>query len=63
MTVDRAPIGALPLEGSRFRFSRTPASPINPPPTMAQHNYDVLSGILGYDDERIARLIADAILE
>ena len=55
--------GQIPLEGSRFRMSRTPAPPIQAPPTLGQHAFQVLTEILGYDTDRIAELAANEILE
>ncbi len=55
--------GQIPLEGSRFRMSRTPAPPIQAPPTLGQHAFQVLTEIVGYDTDRIAELAANEILE
>ncbi len=55
--------GQIPLEGSRFRLSRTPAPPIQAPPTLGQHAFQVLTDILGYDTDRIAELAANEVLE
>jgi crotonobetainyl-CoA:carnitine CoA-transferase CaiB-like acyl-CoA transferase len=45
-----------------YRLSRSPGSYDWAGPTYGQHTYDVLNGILGYDDERIADLaIAEAL--
>jgi crotonobetainyl-CoA:carnitine CoA-transferase CaiB-like acyl-CoA transferase len=44
-------------------FSRTPGAYRWAGPTYGQHTYDVLSGILGYDGERIAELAVAEVLE
>jgi crotonobetainyl-CoA:carnitine CoA-transferase CaiB-like acyl-CoA transferase len=50
------------VEGSRFRLSRTPARVPESAPTLGFDTHEVLAGILGYDDERIAELaIAGAL--
>jgi crotonobetainyl-CoA:carnitine CoA-transferase CaiB-like acyl-CoA transferase len=55
--------GAIHVEGSRFRLSRTPARIDRGAPTLGQHNQRVLEEVLGYDDDRIAALVADGVLE
>jgi benzylsuccinate CoA-transferase BbsF subunit len=55
--------GTTTVEGSRFRLSRTPARIERSGPTFGRDNEHVLKEILGYDDERIAELIATGALE
>jgi crotonobetainyl-CoA:carnitine CoA-transferase CaiB-like acyl-CoA transferase len=45
-----------------MRFSRTPIEYRLPPPTLGQHTEEVLRGLLGMDEERIARLRADGVV-
>ena len=33
-----------------------------PPPTLGQHNHEVLSSVLGLDDDEIAELVADGVI-
>ena len=47
--------GTIHVSGDYWHFSRTPAV-INGLPEVGEHNDEVLSGILGYSDERIAEL-------
>jgi crotonobetainyl-CoA:carnitine CoA-transferase CaiB-like acyl-CoA transferase len=61
--VDHADHGRIWVEGSRFRLSRTPASITSGGPTLGQNTFDVLLGILGYDDERLAELAVAGVLE
>jgi benzylsuccinate CoA-transferase BbsF subunit len=61
--VDHPVVGRVPLETSRMRFSRTPAKLPAPGPTYGQHTHQVLTEILGYDDDRIAALAAAGALE
>jgi crotonobetainyl-CoA:carnitine CoA-transferase CaiB-like acyl-CoA transferase len=50
-------------ERSSIRLSRTPGFPRWAGPTIGQHLHEILSGMLAYDDEHIARLIAEGVLE
>jgi len=49
--------GTTPVEGSRFRLSRTPAVVAGAAPTLGRDNQDVLTTILGYDEDRITDLV------
>jgi benzylsuccinate CoA-transferase BbsF subunit len=61
--VDHASLGRIPVEGCRFALSRTPVGPAAAGPTLGQHAWDILSDILGYDDDRIGDLAAAEVLE
>ena len=50
-------------EGSAIQLSRTPGAPKWAGPTFGQHLTEVMSEILGYEDEKIAELIAAGALE
>lgn len=49
--------GTTPVEGSRFRLSRTPAVIGGAAPTLGRDNQEVLTQILGYDEDRITDLV------
>ena len=49
--------GTTFVEGPAFTLSRTPGGPLWGGPPMGTHNQDVLGGLLGYDDDRIAELV------
>ncbi|MCP3985260.1 MAG: CoA transferase, partial [bacterium] len=51
------------VEASRSRLSRTPARVPSEFPSLGAANFDVLSELLGYDDERFAELAAAGVLE
>jgi crotonobetainyl-CoA:carnitine CoA-transferase CaiB-like acyl-CoA transferase len=51
------------VEGARFKLSRTPASITKGGPTLGQHTFDVLLGILEYDEDRIAEIAVSGVLE
>lgn len=55
--------GPVTVEGSRFRLGRTPARVERPAPQLGQDTYEVLSGVLGYDENRIGDLYAMEVLE
>jgi crotonobetainyl-CoA:carnitine CoA-transferase CaiB-like acyl-CoA transferase len=56
-------LGPVPLETSRMRFSRTPATAAWPGPDVGQHNDYVLRELLGFSDEQITELVIDEALE
>ena len=55
--------GHTVVEGTRARLSRTPGSPGNTVPGFGAGMQQVLTGILGYSDERIAELLIAGVLE
>jgi benzylsuccinate CoA-transferase BbsF subunit len=61
--VEHADHGSIHVEGARFKLSRTPASITKGGPTLGQHTFDVLLGILGYDEDRIAEIAVSGVLE
>jgi crotonobetainyl-CoA:carnitine CoA-transferase CaiB-like acyl-CoA transferase len=54
--------GHVSLAASPMRFSETPITYDVPPPLLGQHTDDVLRGLLGLADERIAQLRSDGIV-
>jgi crotonobetainyl-CoA:carnitine CoA-transferase CaiB-like acyl-CoA transferase len=56
-------LGAIPVETTRMRFSRTPATTAWPGPDIGQHNDHVLREVLGMSDEEITELVIDEALE
>ena len=61
--LDHPQLGAVALESSRLRFSRTPHSAAWPGPLLGQHNSEVLSELLGMSGDEIAQLAAGGALE
>ena len=55
-TVEHSTIGALKMLGVPFKFSETACSVRRPPPTLGQHNNEILAGELGLDEKAIAGL-------
>lgn len=60
--VERGDSGAV-LETSRTKLSRTPARIRDGLASLGRDNHAVLSGILGYDDDRIGDLVLAGVLE
>ena len=46
-----------------FRLSRADGTPRHPGPMWGEHNYEILSELLGYDGDRIAELAIAEVLE
>jgi len=62
ITVDYGEIGPMPFEASRTRLEATP--PIATPcPYLGQHNQEILSNVLGLDDEAITELVIAGAIE
>ncbi len=60
--VEHPTYGTTPIEGSRFRLSRTPAAAHASAPTLGRDNQYVLETILGYDEERVTELVVAGAL-
>ena len=63
ITVPQSSVGDLVIENSRYRLSRTPAETTHAGPDQGEHNFEVLSEILGYDGDRIADIYASLAME
>ncbi len=61
--VDHADHGTFWIEGPRFKMSRSRAELTDAGPSLGQHTFDVLLGILGYDDDRLSEVVAAGVLE
>ena len=57
-TVPHPMLGEAVVEGPRFQLSRTPMRVDRGGPSLGEHLFDVLGGLLGYDEDRIADLAA-----
>ncbi|MFQ6015496.1 MAG: CaiB/BaiF CoA transferase family protein [Anaerolineae bacterium] len=60
--VDHSAIGKLPMIGNPVKISGVAEKEMAPPPTLGQHVEEVLAGILGYAEEKIADLRAKGIV-
>jgi crotonobetainyl-CoA:carnitine CoA-transferase CaiB-like acyl-CoA transferase len=59
--MDDAVAGEMYLPGLTIKFSKTPGK-LGPVPTPGQHTDEILGGLLGYDDVRIAELRAARVV-
>ena len=55
-TVTHPTIGDLKLPGIPIKFAGTPSSVRRPPPTLGQHNDEILKDELGLSEAAIAKL-------
>jgi crotonobetainyl-CoA:carnitine CoA-transferase CaiB-like acyl-CoA transferase len=60
--VDRAFIGKHPQPSMPFREGANPFPIRKPPPTLGQHNREILVGLLGLSDAEIEQLTRDGII-
>ncbi|HAX06099.1 MAG TPA: hypothetical protein DCX77_10520 [Acidimicrobiaceae bacterium] len=51
------------VENARFTLSRSTHGPRGPAPLLGEHTFEVLTGLLGYDVDKIAELAAAEALE
>ena len=61
--VPHATNGTTVVEGPHLTLSRTPPDVAWGGPTLGQHTEEVLGGLLGYDEDRIAELVLAGALE
>jgi crotonobetainyl-CoA:carnitine CoA-transferase CaiB-like acyl-CoA transferase len=61
--VEHPMLGPVPLENSRLRLSRTPATVAAPGPTVGQHNQHVLAEILGMSEDEMTELVLCGALD
>ena len=60
--VDRAFIGKHPQPSMPFRESSEPFAIRSAPPTLGEHNNEILGGVLGLSEAEIAQLARDGII-
>jgi benzylsuccinate CoA-transferase BbsF subunit len=63
VTLPHSEHGTVVVEGNRSVLSVTPATVTGVPPLLGQDTVDVLTGLLGYDDERLGELFAAGALD
>ncbi len=61
-TVNHPTAGTIRLVGPVAKLSATPATIRRPPPLLGQHTEEILTGLLGYDEEAVARLRAEGVI-
>jgi formyl-CoA transferase len=60
--VEQLVSGPLKVPGTVFKMSETPGDPSQPAPFVGQHNAEVYSALLGYDEETIGRLQREGVI-
>jgi crotonobetainyl-CoA:carnitine CoA-transferase CaiB-like acyl-CoA transferase len=60
--VEQAISGKVKTPGSLFKLSKTPGNIQFPAPLLGEHNSDVLSEILGYNDQEITQLSNEGVI-
>lgn len=60
---DHSSLDKTSVEWKRFRLARIPARVLRAGPTLGEHNWEVLNDVLGYDEDRIAELLAQGLLD
>lgn len=60
--VDHPGLGRVVLPSSPIRVHETESPPLQPSPTMGEHNRDVFGDWLGLSDERLAALEAEGVI-
>ena len=60
--VEQTISGKVRVPGSVFKMSETPGDPTQPAPFLGQHNVEVYSELLGYDQETIATLQREGVI-
>lgn len=61
-SVHHTTLGDIPQVGHAQKFSDTPARIVLPPPTLGEHTDEVLTSVLGCDQEELAVLRADGVI-
>lgn len=56
--VEHSSLGDILVENTRTRMSRTPGTPRRAAPELGEHSVEILTEILGYDDEQLANALA-----
>lgn len=55
---DHPVMGHIPYAGHQYRIAGYDNGPRGPAPTLGQHSFEVLSDLLGFDDEQVAAAYA-----
>ena len=56
--VEHSSFGDILVEDTRTRMSRTPGTPRRAAPELGEHSVEILTEVLGYDDEKLANVLA-----
>jgi crotonobetainyl-CoA:carnitine CoA-transferase CaiB-like acyl-CoA transferase len=56
LEIEHPTAGLVGFPGFPYKMSQTPAELLRPPPTLGEHNEEVLTELLGYSAEKVASL-------
>ena len=54
--------GSIPLTGFPYKLSRTPAEIFHPPPTLGEHNQEILVDLLGYGQDQVEDFLENGVI-
>jgi crotonobetainyl-CoA:carnitine CoA-transferase CaiB-like acyl-CoA transferase len=60
--VEHSTAGKIPVTGFPYKLSRTPAELHHPPPTLGEHNHEILINLLGYSSEEVSQLEEQGVI-
>ena len=60
--IDHQEMGHIPYAGHQYSLSDIDHGPRSPAPCLGEHSYEILSALLGLDDEAIAHAFASGIV-
>ena len=63
VTLPQAVSGEVVVESSRFQLHGTPSVIKRGPPATGEHNIEVLTEVLGYDEDRLADVLSSLCME
>ena len=63
MEVNQSVAGDTVVEASRFKLHGSPSVIQRGPPATGEHNIEVLTEVLGYDDEKLADVLSSLCME
>ncbi|MEM7080317.1 MAG: CoA transferase [Pseudomonadota bacterium] len=63
LSLPHSAVGDTIVEGTRFHLQGTPAHITRSSPATGEHNIEVLSDVLGYDDDKIADVLSSLCME
>ncbi len=63
VTAEHPGVGPIRMVGRPIKFPGAPQAPLRPPPQLGQHTGEVLRQELGLDDEALAQLRRDGVID
>jgi crotonobetainyl-CoA:carnitine CoA-transferase CaiB-like acyl-CoA transferase len=60
--VEHSTAGDISLTGFPYKLSRTPAEVHHPPPTLGEHNHEILIDLLGYSPKEVTQFEEQGVI-